>query len=145
MNARPVTRWQGSLLPDFTELWNAAFAPMADWNPARGAHLIRVEDATEEGNYVVRAEIPGIDPGKDLEVSVHDNYLTIRAERTEQVEGKGRSEFNYGSFSRTVALPAAADDEGIAADYTKGILTVRVPLREQPKELTRKIPVQSGE
>lgn len=145
MASHSISRWPASLMPDIADLWTTALAPLTEWNPAHRAHLIRVEDTVEDGRYVVRAEIPGIDPGKDVEVNVHDGYLTIRAERSEKHEEKGRSEFNYGSFSRTVALPADADDEGIVADYTKGILTVRVPLNEQPKELTKKIPVQSGD
>lgn len=129
-----------SLFPDFADLWTA-FAPTL---PATGAHLLRVEDTIDDGHYVVRAEIPGIDPAKDVEVSVQGGELTIKAERTERHEEKGRSEFSYGSFVRTVTLPAGADEEGIDAKYAKGILTVTVPMGE-PKDLVKKVQVTSGD
>ena len=89
-------------------------------------HLIRLEDEIEDGHYVVRAEMPGIDPAKDVDITVHDGQLTIKAERSEKKESKGRSEFSYGSFTRTVSLPAGADEDDIKASYDKGILTVSV-------------------
>ncbi|RDI60437.1 Hsp20/alpha crystallin family protein [Nocardia pseudobrasiliensis] len=145
MSLIPVSRRPGTLLADIEDMWNAAAAPLTAWAPAFGTHLIRVEDAIEDGHYVVRAEIPGIDPVKDVEVSVRDRYLTIKAERTEKKEEKGRSEFRYGSFERTITLPRGASEEGIDARYAKGILTVSVPMKEQPKDLTRKVEVKSGD
>ena len=85
----------------------------------------------EDGHYVVRAEIPGIDPAKDVDITVRDGQLTIKAERTEKKETKGRSEFRYGSFTRSVTLPAGANEEDIKATYDKGILTVSVAGPEQ--------------
>ena len=61
---------------------------------------MRLEDEMEDGRYVARAEIPGIDPGKDVDITVRDGRPTIKAERTENEEGKGRSEFRYVSFVR---------------------------------------------
>ncbi|RDI55271.1 Hsp20/alpha crystallin family protein [Nocardia mexicana] len=140
MSLLPAHR-PGSLLAEFTDLWNA-FPP--GLVPVFGTHPMRVEDTVEDGRYVVRAEIPGIDPAKDVEVTVHNGQLTIRAERSEKHEGKGRSEFSYGSFARTVTLPSGAQDEGIDASYAKGILTVSVPLKE-PKEQVKKVEVKPGE
>ena len=93
--------------------------------------LMRLEDEMEDGHYVVQAEIPGIDPAKDVEITVRDGRLTIKAERAEKKETKGRSEFRYGSFVRSVMLPAGANEEGIKATYDKGILTVSVAVPEQ--------------
>ncbi|MEU7143920.1 Hsp20/alpha crystallin family protein [Nocardia sp. NPDC046473] len=131
-----------SRLPDINELWNA-FMPTG-MAPVFGGHLLRVEDVVEDGHYIVRAEIPGIDPEKDVEVSVQGRQLTIKAERTEKHEEKGRSEFSYGSFYRSVTLPQNAESDGIAANYAKGILTVSVPLGE-PKELVKKVEVKAAE
>ncbi|MBF6241087.1 Hsp20/alpha crystallin family protein [Nocardia otitidiscaviarum] len=108
-----------------------------------GAHLLRVEDTVEDGRYVIRAEIPGIDPA-DAQVSVQNGQLTIKAERTERKEEKGRSEFRYGSFVRTVALPPGAQEDAIDATYAKGILTVTVPMAE-PQSQAKSIEVKSGE
>lgn len=127
------------LLPDINDLWNL-IVPSA--SPAAfGSHLLRLEDTVEDGHYVVRAEIPGIDPEKDLEVSIQNGRLTIQAERTEKKEHKGRSEFSYGSFHRSVTLPPGATEEGIEATYTNGVLSVSVPMGET-KELVKKIDVQ---
>ncbi len=92
---------------------------------------MRLEDEIQDGHYVVRAEIPGIDPAKDIDIMVRDGQLTIKAERTEKKESKGRSEFRYGSFGRLVTLPAGANEDDIKATYDKGILTVSVAVPEQ--------------
>ncbi len=95
-------------------------------------HLIRLEDEMQDGHYLLRAELPGIDPAKDVDITVHDGQLTIKAERSEKKEANGRSEFTYGSFTRSVTLPAGANEDDIKANYDKGILTVDVVLPEQP-------------
>ncbi|MGW4121833.1 Hsp20/alpha crystallin family protein [Nocardia sp. NPDC004711] len=141
MSLLSVHRQPGSLLPDLAELWNAMAPPAV---PMLGTHLMRVEDTIEEGRYLVRAEIPGVDPAKDIEVSVHQGELTIKAERTEKREEKGHSEFTYGSFVRTVVLPPGAQEEGIDASYAKGILTVSVPLGE-PESPIKTVEVKSAE
>jgi HSP20 family protein len=97
-------------------------------------HMFRVEDYVKDDRYVVRAELPGMDPEKDVEITVEDGMLTIRAERREEHKEAHRSEFRYGSFSRSVALPDRADTEHITATYDKGILEVSVPVPEaKPK------------
>jgi HSP20 family molecular chaperone IbpA len=87
-----------------------------------------VEDEMKDGSYEVRAEIPGVDPAKDVDITVRDGVLTIKAERTEKKESAGRSEFSYGSFMRAVTLPPGAEEDAIKASYDKGILTVSVPV-----------------
>ncbi len=78
----------------------------------------------------LRAELPGVDPIEDIEVTVRDGQLTIKAERAQTGETNGRSEFSYGSFARTIVLPVGADEDDINATYDRGILTVSVPLTE---------------
>ena len=66
---------------------------------------------------------------------MQDGRLTIKALRTRTSESNGLAEFSYGSFSRTVPLPAGADEDDIAATYDRGILTVSVPLSDaEPAE-----------
>ena len=72
-----------------------------------------------------------------------DGRLTIKAERTEKKESKGRSEFSYGSFVRSVTLPAGANEEDIKASYDKGILTVSVAVPEQAAPAEKHIAVQA--
>jgi HSP20 family protein len=126
----------------FGEMVDWLEAPLTILRPVAG-HPMRVEDYVQDGNYVVRAELPGIDPEKDVEVTVSKGILTIRAERREEVTGKHHSEFSYGTFSRSVTLPASADEEGIAAIYGHGILEVTVKLTDTGAgQAARKIPVR---
>ena len=119
-----------------------AFRHGRSLRPPFDTHMIRVEDEMKEGNYEVRAEIPGVDPDKDVDITVRDGVLTIKAERTEKKESDGRSEFSYGSFIRSVTLPAGADEDAIKASYDKGILTVSVPVTEA-KPAEKHVEVQS--
>lgn len=130
-----------SLLPDFQQLW--------DMLPAMGTlrpfdqHAIRVEDRVEQNRYLLRAELPGIDVDKDLDITVSNGLLTIAAQRSEEQAEKDRSEFRYGSFTRTVALPDNAKEDTIEADYTNGILTVSVELGES-EEQVKQVRVRRG-
>jgi HSP20 family protein len=102
---------------------------------------IRVEQFTDGNTLVVRAEVPGIDPEEDVEVSVLDGMLNIKAERQEKAERKGksnyRSEFRYGSFTRSIQLPQGAREEDITARYKDGVLEIRAPGTE-PRHGTEK-------
>ena len=142
MGTLPVTRRPRSLFPEFSELFTA-FPSFAGLRPVVDTRLMRLEDEIKEGRYEVRAEIPGIDPSKDVDITVRDGELTIKAERTEQKEFNGRSEFSYGSFVRTVSLPAGANEDDIKATYDKGILTVSVAVSE-PKPAEKHVQVQSA-
>ena len=105
---------------------------------------IRVETHYETDAYVVRGEMPGIDPAKDLEVTVTDGMLTLHAERTEHQEDRQHSEFRYGAYSRTMRLPESAKAEKVTATYDGGILTIRVPLDKPVKSASHKIKVTAG-
>ena len=102
--------------------------------------LLRVEEYAEDGSLVVRAEMPGIDPDKDVEISMHDGMLHIRAERRDISEHKTkaeyRSEFHYGMFERTLPLPPGITVGDVTATYRDGILEVRLPKAEDPQTAT---------
>jgi HSP20 family protein len=110
--------------------------------PARLAHVVPVEDSLSEQEYVLRAEMPGLNPEKDIQLTVTDRLLTLRAERTAEERTANRSEFHYGVLQRVVRLPANADEKKITATYAKGILEVTVPLTA-PEPVGRQIPVDS--
>jgi len=129
VNKSAVQRQSRPLLPELSELFNG-LSTFASLRPLFDNRLLRLEDEMKDGLYEVRAELPGVDPTDDIEVSVHDGQLTIKAERTQTTESNGHSEFSYGSFTRTVPLPAGADEDDINATYDRGILTVSVPLSE---------------
>jgi HSP20 family molecular chaperone IbpA len=109
------------------------------------AQAMRMEEHVAGGRYVVRAELPGIDPAKDMEVSVSKGILTVRAERHEEMRGQHRSEFRYGTFTRHIALPVSADADDVKATCHWGVLEVSIGLRDAGEdEAGRRIPVQTA-
>jgi HSP20 family protein len=116
----------------------------SDWDKP----WLRVEEFVEGDTLVVRAELPGIDPEKDVDLSVVDGVLHISAEREEKSEQKEkdsyRSEFRYGSFSRSIPLPAGYSETDVKATYRDGVLEIRVPATEPSKAAAVKIPVVRG-
>jgi len=107
----------------------APFRPFPRWWGVED--LIRVEEYREDGTLVIRADLPGIDPDADVELTVSDGMLHIEAERREEEkkEGKGyvRRELRYGSLSRSLPLPEGVTEADIAATYKDGVLEIRVP------------------
>jgi HSP20 family protein len=99
------------------------------WAPA-------VDIYEHEGNIVLTAELPGVDP-KDVDVRVENNVLTLRGERKwsndVQRESYHRVERAYGSFTRSFTLPNVVDTEKIKADFKEGMLKLVLPKREEAK------------
>jgi HSP20 family molecular chaperone IbpA len=126
----PVRREHRSLFPELFE-W-------LDWPmTSRSQQAIRFEDYIKDDRYVLRAELPGIDPEKDVDITLHNGVLTVHAERREESKEQQRTEFRYGSFSRSITLPPEADEQDVKAVYDKGILEVSVKLREQEQQSRR--------
>jgi HSP20 family molecular chaperone IbpA len=128
------------------------FADVVDWlesefpgvpafRPFAGLQMVRVEELKDGNDYVVRAELPGVDPEKDVDVQLLDGVLTIKAERREENKDANRSEFRYGSFSRSLTLPSGVDENNVTASYKDGILEIRVPMREEQANEPRHIAV----
>ncbi len=92
-------------------------------------HTVRIEEYTKDGEFTIRAEMPGIDPDKDIEISVDDGILSVEGQRQEKHQSGQRSEFYYGRFMRSVSLPSGADEDRIKATYRDGILEVKVPVK----------------
>jgi HSP20 family molecular chaperone IbpA len=135
--------------PRAPERFRAVFPDLADWlespwtgpPPFLAGQVFRVEESIRDDRHVIRAELPGLDPEKDIEVTVEGRILTIRAERRQQDNGPCRSEFRYGSLARAVRLPARVDAADVTARYDKGVLEVSVPVAVVKPEGTR-IPVE---
>jgi HSP20 family protein len=106
---------------------------------------MRVEEFHEGDDLVVRAELPGLDPDKNVEVTASGGFVKIRAhreEKTEHTEKMGyRSEFRYGEFERDIALPDGVDGKDVKATYKDGILEVRVPCPAGVAAAPRTIPI----
>jgi HSP20 family protein len=136
---RPVSLWDWFEGPDFGRLFEA-FRP---W--FRDEDRLRIEQELADDSMMIRAEMPGIDPDKDVEITVDDGVLTIRAERrSEQKEtqaGRTRSEFRYGSFTRAVRVPKDMDPDDVTATYKDGILEVKFPYKVPTEPAPRKVAV----
>ena len=138
--------------PQAPARFRAMFPDLADWlespwtgpPPFLAGQVFRLEESIRDDRYVIRAELPGLDPDNDIEVTVDGRILTIRAERRQQDTGPHRSEFRYGSLARAVRLPARVDPADVAARYDKGVLEVTVPAGAVKPEGTR-IPVEDAD
>jgi len=111
---------------------------MTGWLPA-------MEAFEKDGQYVIRADVPGVDPN-EVEVSVLDDALTLKGERKRSNEVKEKdyhySETAYGRFERTFALPKGIDPEKIAAKFETGVLEISMPL---PQSATaKKVPIETS-
>ena len=144
--------WRGRTLPVATlaslreemndllnRFWSSSSEPfgLAEWSPA--LDVSETDDAV-----LVHAEIPGIDP-KELDIAVVGDTLTVRGEKKDQSEQKGRNyhrvERRYGSFTRSLTLPAAVDADGVTAKAHAGVLEIRLPKKEEAK--ARRIEIKS--
>jgi HSP20 family protein len=99
------------------------------WAPA-------IDVVREDGHLVVRAELPGIKP-EEVKIEVEDDILTVSGEHEERDEEKGkqyvRRERRFGSFSRSMALPAGVDARKIKAKTRDGVVEVTIPLPSEAK------------
>jgi HSP20 family molecular chaperone IbpA len=124
--------------PEAPAVFRALFPGLVDWleSPWTGppqftaAQSFRVEEMARDNRYLIRAELPGLDPEKDIQVTVDGATLTIHAERRQEDSGPHRSEFRYGSLTRLVSLPVKVDATDVTARYERGVLEVSVPAPE---------------
>jgi HSP20 family molecular chaperone IbpA len=136
-----LVRRERSPFADLVDWIESEFPGFGGFRPFAGFQMVRVEDFLDENEYVVRAELPGIDPDRDLELTVQSGVLTLKAERREERTDAHRSEFRYGTFSRSLTLPVGADESDVRATYKNGILEVRVSLRPEQKGEARHISI----
>ena len=100
-----------------------------------------------EKAYEVTAELPGMDD-KDIEVTLTDDVLTIRGEKREEKEEKGKnyrlSERHYGAFERSFEAPEGVDADKIEARFEKGVLKVTLPKKPEALKKEKKIEIKTG-
>ena len=140
-----IVRWEPfrdlvSLQDRMNRLFDESFrginrgAGEEDW--ALGAWAPAVDIYEKDGNIVLKAELPGLDP-KDVEVRVENNILTLRGERKldEEVQKDNyhRVERSYGNFTRSFTLPNVVDTEKIKAEFKDGVLRMTLPKKEEAK------------
>jgi len=107
--------------------------PAGHWVPAVDIY------ETEGHDLVLKAELPDM-TREDIELMVERNTLTLKGTRKRPAEVKAeqirRIERRYGSFSRSFALPTTVDSSKVTADYKNGVLTVKLPFREEARPRT---------
>ena len=122
---------------DINRLFGGRTRGKSEWLPA-------ADVLTKGDDLVIRLEIPGIDPDRDLEITVEEGMLHIRGERQETEEEKGegyiRRETSYGAFERSIPLPTGLKPEDLKASYTDGILEILIP--GAAKRPTQRVPVE---
>ena len=99
---------------------------------------------TTEHELVLKAELPDLERS-DIDITVDKGTLTIKGEKKHSTEVKEeqfhRIERRYGTFSRSFSLPTTVDPSRVSADYKNGVLTVKLPLREEAKPRSIKVDV----
>jgi HSP20 family protein len=119
----------------FNEAFRGPRAGDEDWGLG-GSWAPAVDILEQDGNIVLKAELPGVDP-KDVDVRVENNTLTLKGERKADHEVKKenyhRVERSYGTFTRSFSLPNVVDTEKIKAEYRDGVLNVTLPTKEEAK------------
>jgi HSP20 family molecular chaperone IbpA len=106
--------------------WVADSTPVARLRQA--GRPIRTEDFVEDGVYVIRADLPGVDPARDIDVSVRQGMIEIKAFRRDDLKRRQHQEIAYGLFRRVMPLPDEADDRTLTTRYTNGVLEVAIDL-----------------
>jgi HSP20 family protein len=114
--------------------WEKAMSTTA-WNPS-------VDIFENDSDIVVKVEVPGMN-AKDFDLRIENNVLMVKGERKFEKETKEenyhRVEREYGSFSRSFALPTAVKEDQVTAEYKDGILKIVLPKKEEVKPKSIKI------
>ena len=131
----------GALLALQRELNRRQETPLGpDFGPSGGGVYPAINVFADRDGYVLRMEIPGVST-ESLHIETHGRTLTISGKREPQTAAKGsfhRRERSYGEFSRSLQLPADVESVRAEASYKAGMLTIRVPKREdaKPREIS---------
>lgn len=156
---KPVTRAQGNPIVGLRDEIDQVFSNfmrgwprmdwMADFEPFRlsgAAQAPSVDVSETDRSYEIKAELPGVD-GKDIELTLKDNVLSLKAEKKSERDEKGKdyhlSERRYGVFQRAFQLPDNVDADTISTAFSKGVLTITLPKTEKVSPSTRRIEVKT--
>ena len=134
-----------SVNDEISSILNRHFDSMYGYDETMDKLSMPVEVTDKENEYDIRAELPGVKK-EDLDIDLNDNYLTIRATKSEEKHEDEKcykkSEFRYGEFSRSVYLPQDVDIEKIDATLEHGVLKIKAPKVFKEKETIKKITVK---
>jgi HSP20 family protein len=118
---------------------------LADDSTAVSDWGLPIDVVENENDYQVKASLPGI-KAEDIDITFNNGILTIKGEIKDESEStKGQyhvRERRFGTFSRSISLPTTLKSEDIKAEFTDGILTLKLPKAEEVK--SKRIPIQQG-
>lgn len=100
---------------------------LMSWVGATMTPEVRLEEYVDGDRRVVRADIPGVDPEQDIDLTVEGNLLHLRGQRRSEEHDEHHTELRYGSFERLVTLPPGTTAQDVEATYADGVLTVTMP------------------
>lgn len=136
--------WQemNSLQRQLNRLFDDALIP-SNWNNFGDFSKIPAAELTETDDALhLKLEVPGMS-AKDLDIQVMADRVAISGERKAETKseenGKTRSEFRYGKFSRVIPLPVRIQNTNVTADYKDGILNLTLPKSEEEKNKVVKV------
>ena len=119
------------------------------WSGEETGLLASVDVSETDGEMQIVADLPGLDE-EDIDLTLANGVLIIKGERKSESEEKDedrnyhRIERSYGAFTRRIALPCEVESDKAEADFSKGVLTVRLPKSPAVKEELRKIQVKAA-
>lgn len=131
---------------EIDRIFSASFRPLMRGEGEKFAAFqpaVNVRDAGKE--IILEATLPGA-TAKDIQINVTEDSVFLRGERKSETEEKGdnylRREYSYGSFSREIALPTAVKAEEAQANLKNGLLTIRVPKKQETKQEGRELKIR---
>lgn len=146
-DVHPLDLFQREMNRLFDEFFKGTgLRPLSEDFEYFGRFTPQVNMTEDEKSIVVSAELPGLDE-KDIEISLSKDSLTIKGEKKEESEHKGKEAYymerSYGAFTRVLPLPKEVDTDKAEATFKKGVLTITLPKVEREKESTKKIKIKA--
>jgi HSP20 family protein len=140
-----LTREMNRLFDDFRSRFD--LEPFGFSRGEAGGFMPSVDVTEDDKEVRIGCELPGIDE-KNIDIELSKDSITIRGDKKKETEDKGkgyyRMERSYGSFHRTVPLPAEIDEDNAQAEFKNGVLKIRLPKSAEAQKAHKKIEVKSS-
>lgn len=139
--------WNNVLsLPHELDRWMDEAFGSRDWFRGAERQWFPAADVSETPDFLtLRLEVPGM-ATEDIKIGVENNTLTVRGEKKHETKTEDetfyRSERSYGAFERSFSLPGYVNNDDVHAKLENGVLTIRLPRREEAK--SREIAIEGG-
>jgi len=140
----PIVSFQRAINTLFDDFFRGIdFGPM---ETGMSKFYPRIDMAEDDKNITITAELPGLDE-KDIEINLSKDILTIKGEKKEEKEEKGKERYymerSFGSFQRMISIPAEVDTNKVDATFKKGVLSITLPKLAKAKEAQKKIQIKA--